>query len=274
MSAVGKIYKQMSLIMADVDPISKERRNTQQSYNFRGIDDVYQALQLIMAKHGVICIPTVLEDRSEERLSSAQKTLIYRILRIKYTFYAEDGSSIESVVVGEGMDSGDKASNKAMSVAQKYALLQAFCIPTNDAKDPENVSQQDKDGGVAPKGQNQANGRPQQRAPNQRPPQQQERKPTDKLFSKKGVKLSFSQEGLETMLHEAEGSAPDGIYDASKNGHKKLLGALCQMEDVTAGAEMGRLSGLAMAEQVALARLDEFTFAMIRAGKHVAPAQS
>ncbi len=35
------------------------------------------------------------------------------------------------------MDSGDKASNKALSIAMKYALLQVFCIPTEDAKDPD-----------------------------------------------------------------------------------------------------------------------------------------
>jgi hypothetical protein len=56
---------------------------------------------------------------------------------MKYTFYAKDGSSISAVVIGEGMDSGDKASNKAMAVALKYALLQVFCIPTEDTKDPD-----------------------------------------------------------------------------------------------------------------------------------------
>jgi hypothetical protein len=41
-------------------------------------------------------------------------------------------------MIGEAMDSGDKSANKAMSAAQKYALLQVFCIPTEEPKDTEN----------------------------------------------------------------------------------------------------------------------------------------
>jgi hypothetical protein len=134
------IYQAMVAIKSEVGSISKDRKNAQQGYNFRGVDDVYHALQLVMAKHGVISIPTVLSEKSEERTTKSGGGLIYRILTIKYTFYASDGSSLESVVIGEGMDSGDKASNKAMSVADKYALIQAFKIPTADAKDPENDS--------------------------------------------------------------------------------------------------------------------------------------
>ncbi len=134
------IHRKMALIMAEVAPIAKERKNTQQGYSFRGVDDVYQALQHIMAKHGVYSLPTVLEDRTEERTTKSGTALIYRVLKILYTFYAEDGSFVQSTVIGEGMDSGDKASNKAMSVADKYCLLQAFKIPTAEPKDPENDS--------------------------------------------------------------------------------------------------------------------------------------
>lgn len=122
--------------MADVEPIAKDRQG--HGYKFRGIDDAYVALQAIMAKHGVFTAPEVLEERSEERTSKSGAATIYRILKIKYRFYAADGSCVETIVIGEAMDHGDKASNKAMSVAHKYALLQVFCIPTADPKDPEN----------------------------------------------------------------------------------------------------------------------------------------
>lgn len=56
---------------------------------------------------------------------------------MKFTAYAEDGSSVSSVTIGEAMDSGDKSMNKAMSTAYKYALMQIFCIPTADDKDTE-----------------------------------------------------------------------------------------------------------------------------------------
>lgn len=134
------IHQQMVRIMAEVAPIAKARRNAAQGYSFRGIDDVYQALQAIMAKHGVYSLPTVLEERTEDRQTKGGGALIYRVLKIRYDFYATDGSFVEATVIGEGMDSGDKASNKAMSVADKYCLLQAFKIPTEEPKDPENDS--------------------------------------------------------------------------------------------------------------------------------------
>lgn len=134
----GLIYSLIPKIMADIEPIAKDKQGA--GYKFRGIDDVYEAVQLVLAKHGVFCVPKVLEERSEERTSKSGGALIYRILKIRYTFFATDGSYVESEVIGEGMDSGDKASNKAMSVAQKYAILQVFCIPTREPKDPEEDS--------------------------------------------------------------------------------------------------------------------------------------
>lgn len=136
----GEIYSRINAVMQDVGAIGKDSRNTQQGYNFRGIDDVYNELHAILAKRGVFTVPTVLEERSEERTTKAGTTLIYRVLRIQYEFFAVDGSSVTAVLMGEGMDSGDKASNKAQAVAHKYALLQVFAIPTQEPKDPENDS--------------------------------------------------------------------------------------------------------------------------------------
>jgi len=133
-----QIYPKLMAVMADMEAIGKERKNTQQGYNFRGVDDVYNMVQPIMAKHGVVMASTILADSHEERTSKGGGVLIYRILKIRYSFIAADGSSLNTEVIGEGMDSGDKATNKAMSVAQKYAILQMFLIPTVDLKDPEN----------------------------------------------------------------------------------------------------------------------------------------
>jgi hypothetical protein len=126
--------------MREVDAIAKERTNTQQGFKFRGIDDVYNAIHPLFAKHGVFTVPTVGEERSEERTTKSGGALIYRILKMSYEFFAEDGSSVKATVVGEGMDSGDKASNKAMAVAHKYALLQILCIPTEDMPDPDQTT--------------------------------------------------------------------------------------------------------------------------------------
>lgn len=144
MTAPSMIYKKIADVMRDLDAVDKLQRNTQQSYSFRGIDDVYNALHPLLAKHGVFTVPEVLEDRTEDRVSQKGGVLIYRILKIQFYFFAEDGSCVNAIVVGEGMDSGDKASNKAMAAAHKYALVQVFAIPTKEAKDSENESHEVK----------------------------------------------------------------------------------------------------------------------------------
>lgn len=134
---MSMIYTQICAVMNDISAVGKSQKNVKQGYSFRGIDQVYNELHSVLARHQVFSVPEVLEERSHEKQSANGGVLFYRILRIKYTFYAEDGSNVSAVVIGEGMDSGDKASNKAMAVAHKYALMQVFCIPTEDAKDPE-----------------------------------------------------------------------------------------------------------------------------------------
>lgn len=133
----AQIYELIPKVMADVGAIEKARRNEQQKYFFRGIDDVLAAFQPVLAKHRVFYVPEVLDKDVTERETKSGSTLIYTTLAVAYTFYAPDGSSIRAVVVGEAMDSGDKSSNKAMSAALKYALLQIFCVPTEANEDAD-----------------------------------------------------------------------------------------------------------------------------------------
>jgi hypothetical protein len=94
-------------------------------------------LQPVLSKHGIFIVPEVIEHTREERQAKSGRNLNYSIQRIAFHFTADDGSKVTAVVVGEGMDSGDKASNKALAIAFKYACLQVFCIPTEDLKDPD-----------------------------------------------------------------------------------------------------------------------------------------
>lgn len=132
-----KIYESISKCMEDVGAISKGSKNQKQGYMYRGIDEVYNALQPALIKNHVFVVPEVLDQYREERKGSSGGNLIYSILKVKYTFYAEDGSFVCATVTGEGMDSGDKASNKAMSAAFKYACFQILCIPTEEMADPD-----------------------------------------------------------------------------------------------------------------------------------------
>lgn len=126
------IYAALNAIMNDIGSIGKERQNPQQHFMFRGIDQVMNTLKPLLAKHHVNIIPEVVEMRREERRTGSGGTLMYSILTVKHHFVATDGSEVVSTTIGEGMDSGDKASNKAMSIAFKYACFQVFCIPTEE----------------------------------------------------------------------------------------------------------------------------------------------
>lgn len=131
------IYEAIADIMKKGYSIGKEKRNQQQGFMYRGIDDVMNTFQPLMAEAGIFVVPEVLEQTRETRKSTKDKDLIYSILKMRYTFYASDGTSVSAVVIGEGMDSADKASNKAMAIAMKYAMFQVFCIPTEEMSDPD-----------------------------------------------------------------------------------------------------------------------------------------
>ncbi len=131
------IYESITAIMAEGYAVSKDKKNQQQGFRYRGIDDVMNTFYPLLAQHKVFAVPEVLEQTREDRQTTKGGNLIYSVLKLRYTFFAEDGSSVSAVVIGEGMDSGDKASNKAMAVGMKYALFQVFCIPTEEMQDPD-----------------------------------------------------------------------------------------------------------------------------------------
>ena len=131
------IYEAISRCMEEIGAVDKDAVNKQQGFKYRGIDAVMNAINPALVKNHVFIVPEVLDQQRHERTTNKGAVLIYSICRIKYTFYAEDGSFIEAVTVGEGMDSGDKATNKAMAIAFKYACFQVFCIPTEEMKDPD-----------------------------------------------------------------------------------------------------------------------------------------
>lgn len=132
-----EIYEAIPKIMADMEAVGKNGYNSQQKFRFRGIDDVMNAINPVLVKHHVFTVPEVLEQTREHRTTASGGQLNYSLLKMRFSFYAPDGSHVDAVTLGEGMDSGDKASNKAMAIAYKYALFQVFCIPTEDMTDPD-----------------------------------------------------------------------------------------------------------------------------------------
>lgn len=132
------IYEAIVNVMGEIGAVGKTKKNTQGAgFMYRGIDDVMNALQPALVKHKVFVTPTVLNEERSERKSSSGGTLLYSRLTIRFDFFTVDGSSVSATVIGEAMDSGDKATNKSMSVAFKYACFQIFCIPTEEMRDPD-----------------------------------------------------------------------------------------------------------------------------------------
>lgn len=137
---VPKVYEAMSQVMAKLAKvgISKDQKNTQQNYKFRGIDDVYNALAQHLADAKLLILPRVMSRSVTERETQKGGVLFYVVLDVEFDFVsAIDGSKHVIKVPGEAMDSGDKATNKAMSAAYKYACMEAFCIPTEGDNDAD-----------------------------------------------------------------------------------------------------------------------------------------
>jgi hypothetical protein len=120
------------------DGIGKSRKNEQQGYKFRGIDDVYNALAPFLASAKLCILPRVLERSVNERVTPKGTTLFYVVLSVEFDLVsAVDGSMHTVKTYGEAMDSGDKATNKAMSAAYKYMAMEVFCIPTEGDNDAD-----------------------------------------------------------------------------------------------------------------------------------------
>lgn len=135
--SINKVQKALSVM-----GISKSNKNQQQGYNFRGIDDVYNALSPILAESGLCILPRMLSRECNERITQKGTTLFYVTVDAEFDLVsAEDGSKHTIKTFGEAMDSGDKATNKAMSAAYKYACMQAFAIPTEGDNDADLTTQ-------------------------------------------------------------------------------------------------------------------------------------
>ena len=132
MTAVYKAISNVAREMAETG-IKKGSVNQQQGFMFRGIDAVYNALAPALVKHGLLILPRIIERTVTERQTQRGSLLFYVVVKAEFEFVSvEDGSKHTVVTYGEAMDSGDKATNKAMSIAYKYAAFQTFCIPTEE----------------------------------------------------------------------------------------------------------------------------------------------
>lgn len=137
----SNVYQAIAAVQGELakEGISKDNYNDQQKYKFRGIDNVYNALAPLLAKSGLCILPRVLSRTVAERVNKNGTALFYVVVDVEYDFVLASAPDSKHTVkvCGEAMDSGDKATNKAMSAAYKYACLQTFCIPTEGDNDAD-----------------------------------------------------------------------------------------------------------------------------------------
>lgn len=144
---MGEVYKAIAAVQGELAKtgITKDGVNSSQNYRFRGIDQVYGALSPLLAKHGLCVLPRIIDREMMERVTikewngqKKESVLFYVTVTAEFDFVATaDGSTHTVRTYGEAMDSGDKATNKAMSAAYKYAAFMAFAIPTEGDNDAD-----------------------------------------------------------------------------------------------------------------------------------------
>lgn len=143
----ASVYAKIAAVQGELAKtgISKDGNNSAQGYKFRGIDQVYGALSPLLARHGLCVLPRIIEREMHERVTikeyqgnRKESVLFYVTVTAEFDFVsADDGSTHTVRTYGEAMDSGDKATNKAMSAAYKYAALMTFAIPTEGDNDAD-----------------------------------------------------------------------------------------------------------------------------------------
>lgn len=231
----GKIYEAISNVMAEIGAIGKDKKNQQQGFMYRGIDDVMNALQPALVKNKVFIAPEVVSENREERQTQKGGVMFSVRLEISYRFYTIDGSFIETKVIGEAMDSGDKATNKAMSIGYKYACFQVFCIPTEEMLDPDaevhNVKSKDSEG-------QKTNTTKNQKAKNE---------PDPSMSTKSEAEMTAEQEKIAAQkIDQAKVSVIKNELDRTGVSETALLGRykVKSLEEITEGLFPNVMSAL------------------------------
>lgn len=242
-----EVYGAIHHVMEDMakSGVGKNKQNTQQNFTYRGVDDVMDALAPSLARHGLIIVPHVREHSTVERESRNGGKLFHTLLQIDYDFICvKDGSTqLVGPIYGEAMDAGDKATNKAMATAYKYACVQTFCIPiTGD--DPDGATHEV----VSAQGQP-AQGEPHQGSPKgpresaTPPPPAPARSPGAKPDQKRvGGNFGYGKKHYDTPWQVMKGDDLEWFLNAERTPQhirEKIVNELSWREYETAQLEAG-----------------------------------
>lgn len=123
-------------VMADVQSISKADRRDDIGgrYNFRGVDRVVNAVGPALRRHGVLVFPTRILSIDYREARTAKGTAMQDCtVTVQWTVRGPKGDDLPPMEsAGQATDTQDKATSKAISVAQRVLFLASLQIPTQD----------------------------------------------------------------------------------------------------------------------------------------------
>lgn len=137
------IYEKLLSISRDASAVAKNLTVEigKSSYKAVGEADVLAAVKPLEAKYGVYSYPisrriinaevyTAKNDYGEKSTQFVRLETVYRFVNIE-----KPDEYVEITTYGDGVDPQDKAPGKAMTYADKYALLKAYKLITGDDPD-------------------------------------------------------------------------------------------------------------------------------------------
>lgn len=131
-----KLVKKLAEVMQQVKYIQKTGYNSFHKYRYATEADVNEKVREELSARNVIMIPNVKSQNVRTHTTAKGSTEYIATVEVEFTFMdGETGETLSFSTFGEGQDAGDKGTYKAITGAQKYALMKAFMIPTGD--DPE-----------------------------------------------------------------------------------------------------------------------------------------
>lgn len=133
------VIQRISRVQAEAGPLAPKKSGGV-PFPFRGIDGTVNHLAPLLAKYGLVVVPSVI-DRTVDRRPIGNKTLTATDVHTSFRVYGPDGKFIEGSTIGLAEDYADRSTAQAESVALRVFLLQTFFLPTQ-SPEPEQTGEE------------------------------------------------------------------------------------------------------------------------------------
>ncbi len=132
------IYEKIAAIMQDVQYLAKDDHVSFGSTSYKALSEekVTSIMRAEMLKHKLVVFP--ISQVANRTGNITHVDVVYRMVNVE-----NPEESIEIASCGDGADTQDKGSGKAMTYAFKYMWLRTFALPTGE--DPDKISSAELD---------------------------------------------------------------------------------------------------------------------------------